>query len=170
VFKEGKSGKWKVESLFRMSKMKFVFILLCFSTFHLYAQKRNVSFELGGVGGLASFNYSSNFHLKLPNTFYRVGFSFAPIDVNNGTTLIFPVLIEHKIPIRRHSFVSGIGQTLSLTTKGQFFILMPASLGIELNSKSQKMFYRFSYTPIISYIIDQQWQHWGGISIGYNLK
>lgn len=47
---------------------------------------------------------------------------------------------------------------------------MPATLGIELISKSQKLYYRFSYTPIISYVIDQQWQHWGGLSIGYNLK
>ncbi len=149
---------------------KIIAILLCIYSFHFQAQKRNVSFELGGVGGLASFNFSSNFHEKIPDTYYRIGFTFAPIDANNGGTLIFPLLVEQKIPIKRHAFVGGIGQTLSLTTKGQFFILMPATLGIELNSKSNKLYYRFSYTPIISYLIDQQWQHWGGISIGYNLK
>ncbi len=44
---------------------KGVAILLCIYSFHFQAQKRNVSFELGGVGGLASINFSSNFLKKI---------------------------------------------------------------------------------------------------------
>ena len=136
-----------------------------------HPKRHNVYFELGGSGGFGSFNYEKIFAHRNPKMRFllRPGLSFTPIDKNNGFALIFPVLV-HGVYGEKHCLDVGIGQTFTITSKGQFFFRAPLSIGYRLEPKESRMFYRFSYTPIVSYLFDQQWEHWGGISIGYKIK
>lgn len=165
-------------------------LLLFLSTFVLYpaySQKdRAISFELAGSGGFGSFNYERNLFLKSENEpildelmvpgkigfrlDLRFGFSCTPIDKNNGLVLIFPVMLHAVKSKGDHGIDFGLGQSISITTKGRFFILMPASLGYRFQPVDKKYYLRFSYTPLISYLVDFQYQNWAGVTFGYRLK
>jgi hypothetical protein len=92
------------------------------------------SFELAGSGGLGSFNYEKTFFDK-PKTDlnWRVGFSVAPIDKNNGAVLIFPVMVHSIFGEGNVKPDFGIGQTISITTKGSPFFMMPAEAAVAIN-------------------------------------
>ncbi|MEN0046206.1 MAG: hypothetical protein AAF806_04000, partial [Bacteroidota bacterium] len=93
-------------------------------------QSRYLSFELAGSGGLASINYEKIFSQKgNADFYYRLGFSLAPVDRNNGTAFIFPLMLHTKIGQGKHLLDLGAGQSISITSKGSFFIRMPMSLG-----------------------------------------
>ncbi|MEM8523303.1 MAG: hypothetical protein AAGG68_01610 [Bacteroidota bacterium] len=149
--------------------MKIFLIAFLFSPIFLPAQKAQyLSFELGGSGGLASINYEKVFSQKENIAlYYRTGFSFAPVDQNNGTAFIFPLMLHTKIGKDQHFLDLGLGQSISITSEGNFFIRMPTSLGYRFEPTGKKIYWRFSYTPIVSYLLDFQWEHWGGITFGH---
>ena len=64
----------------------------------------------------------------------------------------------------------GLGQGITITTKGNIFALTTAAVGYRYQPITKNWFYRVTYTPLISYIIDIQFQHWGGIGIGYTFN
>lgn len=130
--------------------------------------KGALSLEVGGIGGFGSISYSKEF--KRWNQFgleYRAGLSFVPIDRNNGDGIIVPLLIHATYGKDKHFADVGLGQAITVTTKGSAFVRMPTSFGYRFQSAGH-VFYRFAYTPVVSYIYNFQWEHWGGITIGYN--
>jgi len=146
-------------------------LILAFFPLISFGQDRHLSFELAGSGGLASINFEKSFYQKEAlNMKYRIGFSFVPIDKNNGSTLILPIMIHGVFGQTSHKLDLGIGQTVSVTTKGQAFILMPLACGYRFEPDNKNYYLRVSYTPIISYLIDWQWQHWAGVTYGLKLK
>lgn len=131
-------------------------------------RKRAVYFEIAGSGGLGSVNYEKLFHKKGNTGFtWRAGLSFAPIDKNNGTGIVFPLMVNALIGKSSHKLELGLGQGITVTTKGNFFAMATAAAGYRYQPQAKRWFYRVTYTPLISYIFDRQVQHWGGISIGY---
>ena len=157
-----------------MHKRFFILLSVCLLTtikINCQPTSYSLSFELGGVGGLGSFNLNKPFYSKKQwQLHWRAGFSLAPIDKNNGTTIVLPVLIHGQLGQSRHKLDIGVGQTFSITTKGNYFIMLPISLGYLNAPATKKIWFRIAYTPIISYLIDRQYQHWGGLTIGYRLK
>ncbi len=152
-----------------MKQLIFISYLFLSSTILFAQKKRALSFELGGSGGLASINYEQNyFEKKNLSLLARIGFSYGPIDANNGGVLIFPIMTHAIIGSSDHKLDMGIGQTFSITTKGNYFILMPTCVGYRYQPVTKNHYWRFAYTPIFSYLIDFQTQHWGGITYGYN--
>lgn len=158
-----------------MKQTTFIFILTLVSTL-TYAQtdfnkKKSIYFEIAGSGGVGSINYEKHF-LKKKSTelTWRVGLSFAPIDKNNGTGIVFPLMINSLIGKKSHKLELGIGQGITFTTKGSFFALTTAAIGYRYQPETKKWFYRVTYTPLISYLVDFQIQQWGGISIGYTFN
>lgn len=136
----------------------------------VYPRRNSIYAELGGSGGFGSLNYEWNFRAREYNRWMlRTGISGTHIDKNNGSALIFPVML-HFVRGQKHALDVGIGQTLTVTTRGSAFVRMPISLGYRLEPEGSRMFYRFSYTPIVSYLVDFQWEHWAGISIGFKLN
>lgn len=132
---------------------------------------KSLGFDLGGVGGLASINYSSPFKQTDQSTFLiRAGFSLAPVDPNNGTVLVFPVLFHYNRGANKHKLDLGIGQALSITTRGSFFIRMPLNIAYLLEPEGKRFYFRAAYTPLVSYLLDFQYGHWGGLSFGFKLK
>jgi len=128
-----------------------------------------VSLEVGGVGGFGSISYQKEFkRFQNLGLEYRAGISFVPIDQNNGNGFIFPILIHATYGNDNHKADFGVGQTLTVTTRGGLFLRMPTSFGYRYQTNG-RMFYRIAYTPIVSYIYNAQWEHWGGITIGLNL-
>jgi len=150
-------------------------LLLCIftglSTAQTNTNKRSVFFELGGSGGFASLNYENHFYKKENLAFtWRAGLSAAPIDRNNGTGIVFPLMVNVLVGKNAHKFESGLGQGITITTKGNFFALTTAAIGYRYQPDSGNWFYRVTYTPLISYLVDLQVQHWAGLSIGYTFK
>ncbi len=134
-------------------------------------KKRAVFFELGGSGGFGSVNYEQSFYnIKNTELNWRLGFSMTPIDRNNGIGLVFPIMVNALIGERSHKLELGLGQGITISTKGSFFALTTGVVGYRYQTNSSPWFYRVSYAPLISYILDFQVQHWGGLSIGYAFK
>jgi hypothetical protein len=150
-------------------RSSFLFLFLIFSA-PLHAQfSRGVFLELGGSGGLGSINYEKSF-LNFGNNgmlTWRAGLSFSPIDKNNGTAIIFPVMVNAVVGKSKHKFEAGIGQGPTITTKGNFFTRMPLAFCYRYQNPGKSFYLRAGYTPIVSYIVDFQWQHWAGVSFGY---
>ena len=133
--------------------------------------RHNIYFEALGTGGFGSINYEWGFiERRKWRLSLRTGFSFAPIESNNETELIFPILVHLVLGNSPHKLDVGIGQTLYTTTHGNTSLRAPLSIGYRLNPRNSRIFYRLSYTPIISYVEDGWLKHWGGISIGLKLK
>lgn len=148
-------------------------ILLLFPSLVLLGQgdpapSRGVFLEIAGSGGLGSINYESIFFQRdLVAVSFRSGLSIAPIDRNNGTGLVFPVMLNALIGSSHHRLEAGIGQGITITTKGSFYLLTTMAMGYRFQRHDSPWFYRVSYTPLLSYLLDVQYQHWAGISVGY---
>ena len=152
-----------------------LFLFLFFSTLifgqEVYVKRRSIFFEIAGSGGFGSFNYEKHFCKRGKAEFtWRVGFSIAPIDKNNGTGIVFPLMINTLIGKSSHKLELGLGQGITVTTRGALFALTTAVIGYRYQSDEKKWFYRVSYTPLISYLVDFQIQQWAGISIGYTFN
>jgi len=164
----------KIKSMKRLKASSgFVFLFSLWSALCLQAQtpSSSVYFELAGSGGLGSFNFEKLLTVKpVIQSGWRVGFSIAPIDRNNGAGIVIPVHFMALIGPGHHQLDLGFGQGLTLTTNGSLFALGNMVVGWRHTFKNKKWFLRVAYTPLISYLIDFQWQHWVGISMGYNLK
>jgi len=159
-----------------MKQTIFIFILTLISSLTCGQQtdlgkRKSAYFEIAGSGGVGSINYEE--HIFKKNTtelIWRAGLSFAPIDKNNGTGIVFPLMINSLIGKNSHKLELGLGQGITITTKGSFFALITAAIGYRYQPDTKKWFYRVTYTPLISYLVDFQIQQWGGISIGYNFN
>jgi len=134
-------------------------------------KRKSIYFELAGSGGFFSLNYEKVFS-KIGTTelTWRAGLSAAPIDRNNGTGIVFPLMVNAIVGKNTHKLELGMGQGITITTKGSFFILTTACIGYRYQAAAKPWFYRISYTPLISYLVDFQVQQWGGLSIGYSFK
>lgn len=129
-----------------------------------------VSFELAGSGGIASFNYEKVFQSFGSDHFYmRYGISFSPVDVNNGTAIIFPIMFQSKWGGNGHYADLGIGQAITITTRGSGYIRMPLSMGYRFEPTDKRYYLRAAYTPIVSYLFNFQWENWAGLTFGYQL-
>lgn len=134
-------------------------------------KKQSLFLELGGSGGFGSINYEKDFLLKTNTAYsFRAGFCVIPIDKNNGSALIFPLMVNFKMGNSAHKLEGGVGQGLTVTTKGSAFALALAAFGYRYQPTGKRLFFKIAYTPLISYIVDRQIQHWGGLSIGYSFK
>jgi len=134
-------------------------------------KRKSLYFELAGSGGLGSINYEKLFFKKNKTELtWSAGLSIAPIDKNNGFGIVFPLMIHSMIGKSAHKLEFGLGQGVTITTRGSFFTLTTAAIGYRYQSESKNWFYRVTYTPLISYLVDFQIQQWGGLSIGYTLN
>lgn len=141
-------------------------------SFNSYAQQANYfSLELAGSGGFGSLNYEHTV-LDRPtiDLNMRYGFSFTPIDKNNGINLIFPVMLHCLVGKNAHKLDLAAGQALSITTKGSIFLSAPLAIGYRFQPLDKKYYFRCSYTPLLSYLIDVQLQNWAGITYGYHFN
>ncbi|MDB2656638.1 hypothetical protein N9Y60_01140 [Crocinitomicaceae bacterium] len=125
-------------------------IFLSSSIYSFGQEKGALSFEVAGAGGFGSISYSKEFKKwdKL-GLEYRAGLSFVPIDKNNGNGIIFPLLVHATYGNGKHLADVGLGQAITVTTRGSAFVRMPTSFGYRLQTDGA-MFYRFAYTPIVS--------------------
>lgn len=152
--------------------------------------QRTIFLEVGGSGGLGSVNYEYMFPLsvrpvrahtgfedddgisKFQFTF-RAGIGTSPIDKNNGWVLVFPTMLnciygKHTNP-HRLEFGAGLAPSIT-TTLGGAYIKSPLMLGYRYAPEDKRIFLRVDYTPIFGWLVDVQWQHWFGVSVGYTLK
>ena len=156
--------------------MKITFIILSLLlTIKIYCQeftnKKSVIFEIGGSAGVGSINYENIFNKKGQfDLLWRVGITGFPIDKNNGFVLVIPATFGTLIGQGNNKLELEIGQGFSITTKGKIFALTTPIIGYRYQNTRKRFFFRITYTPLISYIFDFQYQNWAGVSIGYKLN
>lgn len=160
----------KAKSKSFLSGRSYILVLLLALSFSSHAQnKGSLELEIAGVGGFGSVSYVKKFASKDAFNFeYRFGLSYAPIDRNNGAALVFPMMAHATYGSGNHLADFGVGQAITVTTRGSLFARMPLSFGYRFDPK-KRIYYRIAYTPIISYIFNFQWEHWGGITMGFKL-
>lgn len=163
-------------AIIKKNNLKTRFIITIFLMLHLglgFGQNdKYLTFELGGSGGLGSFNYESVFgqNEKIRYSF-RTGFSFMPIDKNNGVALIFPQMLHGILGKKSHQMDFGIGLSPSFTTNfGGAYVRMPLSFSYRFEPEGKNHYWRIGYTPLISFLFDFQWEHWAGVTYAYKLK
>lgn len=162
-------------------------LLLSLTTIVASAQTRGIFLEAGGSGGLGSVNYEKWIPLKphrhtgffghdCPDPVFRytlrAGLGFSPIDKNNGSVIVVPLMANVILgrEADRHRLEIGAGVAPSITTKGGWFIKSPLFIGYRWNPNDRRLFVRAGYAPIVAWLVDFQWQHWAGVSIGYHLQ
>lgn len=157
-------------------KQTIIVIILTFAALFTYGKtnfgkRKSLYIEIAGSGGIGSVNFEKLFFQKNNTDFtWRAGLSFAPVDKNNGTGIVFPLMINALTGKKSHKLELGVGQGITITTKGSFFALTTAAIGYRYQPESKKWFYRVTYTPLVSYLADFQVQQWAGISIGYSIS
>ncbi|MBN4071046.1 hypothetical protein JYT72_00920 [Crocinitomix catalasitica] len=151
---------------------RFTLLILLLSSLDSFAQRPiYISIEALGSGGFGSINFEREFYdAGAFSLQFRGGFSFTPVDPNNGSVLIFPVMVHGVVGKKTSRLDFGIGQSFSITTRGAPFVRMPLSLGYRIQPPEKRFYLRFSYTPIVSWLIDQQFEHWGGITFGFRIN
>ena len=147
----------------------FLFFITALSV-NAQEKDRYFSFELAGSGGLGSVNFEKiALDRERVDLYMRYGLSFVPLDVNNGFGLVFPIMVHARIGNNNHYGDFGIGQAFTVTTKGAFYLRMPTSFGYRFEPEGKRYYIRPAYTPIVSFLFDFQWEHWGGFTFGYRL-
>lgn len=124
--------------------------------------------EALGMGGFYSLSWEHRF--AKGDWLLQPGLS---VFADNGRTFfVLPVLAKKTFGQGPHQLETGIGQGFTLQTgngaKG--FARGLLLVGWRYQRPNRPWIMRVSYTPFISYLIDVQYQHWGGISIGYQLR
>lgn len=131
---------------------------------------QNIYLELGGSAGVWSMNWEQKIQkIEQHKLSYRIGIGFLPIDQNNGMLFTLPFAISY-VQGETHKWEAYLGHNFSLTTKGQFFGQLTPGLAYRYERPNKKLFYRLAYTPLLSYWVDLQYQHWLGISVGIKLE
>lgn len=158
-----------------MYKVKFILIIFFWHCL-VYSQSDSqgedkLFLEIAGSGGVGSFNYEWTFAKKIYSEYtLRLGISLAPIDKNNGVSFIFPIMLNTLIGKSAHKVELGLGQGLTITTKGNLFSLTTLVAGYRFQPEAKNWFLRVSYTPLVSYLYDFQVQQWAGVSFGFKLR
>jgi hypothetical protein len=155
--------------------MKRCSLILLFALTHLCVVKgqsldRSLAFEIGGSGGLGSLNYEKLLEPRERGRFlWRIGISGVPIDANSGFVITIPVSFGGLFGSDRHFLEWGVGQGISFTTKGSFFARTIPCLGYRFMPAQKRFYWGIKYTPLISYLLDFQYENWAGITLGYRL-
>ena len=150
-------------------------ILLTLTSMQTHGQNKEhdqtMYLELGGSAGFWSLNYEQiDVRSNQPDLFWRLGFGAIPIDRNSGSVLAFPITYGAIMGTGNHRAEVSIGQGLSVTTRGGLHTYTLPVAGYRYMSEDRRVFFRVTYTPLVSYIFDFQVQHWAGISVGYQLN
>ena len=155
--------------------MRHIFFVLLFAlSFPLKAQEEKpfhssaLHAEIAGMGGLYSLSWERG--IGKQNWFVQPG--MAVYGTGKSTLLVFPVIFKKTFGAHAHRLETGIGQGITFAL-GQGFQVFPRGIldiGWRFQKENSPWIFRASYTPMISYLIDLQYQHWGGISLGYQLN
>jgi hypothetical protein len=146
-------------------------LLLPLILFAFTGKGQHLFLEFGGNGGLGSLNFEKRFLQKEKLALnWRLGFSLAPIDRNNGTGIVLPVMVNGLYGRGPHFAELGLGEGFTVTTRGAFFLRATGNLSYRYQHPDKRITFRAGYTPIVSHIFTFQWQHWAGVSVGYQLN
>jgi hypothetical protein len=76
--------------------------------------RKSIFLEIAGSGGLGSMNYEQVLFKKKHTEFtWRAGLSLAPIDKNNGTGIVVPLMMNAIISKNSHKLELGLGQGIT---------------------------------------------------------
>ncbi len=159
--------------LMRLFLSNLLFVLLSNSSL-ISQTNRYLSLELGGSGGLYSFNIEKSVLKTKPKHFqWHYGCSVLPS--SGRINFVLPIGVSYLIGKQQHMAEFGIGQGLAIVWDYTWHWVhtFPRATGMiayRWNSSDQKYFFRLAYTPLISYIVDFQYQHWFGVTAAVKLK
>lgn len=142
-----------------------------------YAEKGSIFFEkaarhviyaeLGGAAFGASFNYEYVFY-QHPNARFaaRIGLGFSPFTDPAMTSPLGLVLISGR---KNHHMELGFSNNTLLDDKGFSFMGM-GQMGYRFQKPEGGLFFKVSYTPYLTNYDFKNYNHWGGVSMGWAFK
>jgi len=131
---------------------------------------RRAFLELGGNGGFGSINFETDLKQKKERKYdlvFRTGIATFPQD-QGRFVITFPNSINFLFG-NEHKLELGVGQTVSIATSIGFFTRTTFNVGYRYETK-KRLFYRITYTPLVSNIWNIQYQHFAGVSMGIKFK
>lgn len=119
------------------------------------------------MGGLYSLSYERTFGAK--QWMLQPGLSVYAAD--SRPLIIIPVMFKKAFGKGAHRFETGIGQGFTLRPDNglKFFARGLLLAGWRMQRNESPWIFRAFYMPYISYLINVQYQHWGGVGIGYQI-
>lgn len=144
-----------------------------------YAQKQTRAFEersrhswfveIGGHAVMTSLNYDYIFYqhenLKLS---FRTGLGTAPL-LREGWAMYWPNGLMMLLGRKKHYLELGFVHDFVLDGQG-FSIIGAGNFGYRFQQPKGGLFFRLTYSPLISAYDVQRLQHWGGLSVGWTLR
>lgn len=150
-----------------MVKSVLIFIFLSSSLSAQRLWKHYAISEIGGTGGLYSFGWEALSQRKIA---VQVGLSAIPADGE----LIFtvPAVLKYVHGDQKHHPEIGLGLGASVVNRYGLsgFVRGIGLIGWRYQPIDRRWCYRAFYSPLVSFLVDFQWQHWGGIGISYRLS
>lgn len=131
--------------------------------------RRNMYLEGLGVAGLGSFNFEFIFVRR--NRFqllFRPGIG-VQTPASDKVLINVPIMAHILAGGKSHYLDFGVGEMPGISTKGEFSIQTPFSVGYRLSPMKRGFFCRIAYTPRMSYIGGFKYEHWAGLAVGIKL-
>jgi hypothetical protein len=131
----------------------------------------NVFAELGGHGGIYSFNYENRVNkLHAFRLNWTAGLSVLP--VAGRAVVDFPLGINAVFGKTKHKLEAGTSQVLILDLGGGKggTIRGNIRIGYRYEKPGSRSYWLFSYSPFYSYIHNFQYDNWFGAAWGFYLK
>jgi hypothetical protein len=138
-------------------------VLLALASSVASATAPDVYVELAGSGGLGSVNLTTP--LRGPVDL-RVGLSLLPVTRDTGWVVVVPVMAEAH-SAGRWQALGGIGLGPSITTKGAPWARGLLAAGVRYVPPDGRAWAGIAYTPLVSFLLDLQLQHWAGLQLGW---
>lgn len=123
--------------------------------------------EALGMGGLYSLSYERTFGAR--QWMLQPGLSVYAAD--SKPLIIIPVMFKKAFGKGPHRLETGIGQGFTFRPDDgiKFFARGLLLAGWRMQRSDSPWIFRAFYMPYISYLINWQYQHWGGVGIGYQI-
>lgn len=154
-------------TIFELMVKPVMFLLLLSSSLSAQRLWEHYTYgEIGGTGGLYSFGWEG---VVQNTTAVQVGISAIPADGELIFTVPAVVKYVHGKTLHRPEIGLGLGTSVVNRTGLKGFVRGIGLIGWRYQAVDSRWCYRAFYSPLISFLTDFQWQHWGGFGISYRL-
>ncbi len=122
--------------------------------------------EVGGTGGLYSLGWEG-----FTKRTYAVQIGLSALPADGELIFTVPAVFKYVHGIKSHHPEIGLGLGSSVVNRAglKTFVRGIGLVGWRYQALDSRWCYRAFYSPLVSFLVDFQWQHWGGFGISYRL-
>lgn len=164
-----------------MRKFSLSFVLSVMLSFTNSAISQQLLTSIAGKAGFYTLEYQQLF-LKDKKLQVYAGIGVSGFAVDQRATIVLPFTVGCQQRWNTWEAFAGLGfspnfsyyyQAFSVGTspsRMRFYSRSFVELGVRRYFSNECFSLGLSYTPLISFIENFQWEHWGAITLGYHFK